>query len=55
MGGKLTIYLPDSLQAQLRLLPPRNVSRICQEALRRAVTEAGQQRDELITDALEED
>jgi hypothetical protein len=53
--GKLTIYLPPALKEQLRILPPRSVSRICQRALRQAVAEAERERDEMIRDALTED
>lgn len=33
----MTIYVPAELESQLGVLPPRSISRICQDALRKAV------------------
>lgn len=52
---KITVYVPDDLAARLPVLPPRSVSRTCQEALRRAVEQAELERADAIVTAFEED
>jgi len=52
---KLTIYLPEDMRDLLFRLPPRSVSRICQDAIRTAASEGEDRRDEIIADALVED
>lgn len=51
----ITIYVPGSLGARLSVLPPRSISRICQDALREAVRQAEAARADAIAQAFEED
>lgn len=51
----ITIYVPDYLLEQLAILPPRTISRVCQEALRAAVKRQLALREEAIEDAFAED
>jgi electron transfer flavoprotein alpha/beta subunit len=53
--SNITIYISADLKAELAILPPRSVSRICQAALERAVRLEEKRRDMLISDALYED
>jgi len=53
--GKLTIYLPPGLKAEMKILPSGSISKICQRALRDAIAKARQERDEAITEAFQED
>jgi len=52
---KLTIYLPADLKAQLAILPPRSVSGICQDALRKAVADRLAEAAERALEAFAED
>jgi hypothetical protein len=52
---QLTIYIPADLEPRLKMLPARSVSKICQEALRKAVTAIEQAYDTAIREAFEED
>lgn len=55
MNGKVTIYVPPELKAQLAWLPPRSVSRVCQEALRAEVARQQALREQAVDDAFAED
>lgn len=55
MRSNLTIYVPPELRDQLAWLPPRTISRVCQEALRAEVARRLLARDEAIEDAFAED
>jgi hypothetical protein len=54
-GRGIDIYVPAELRARLGILPPRSVSRICQDALRAAVEKAEADQGAAVSDALEED
>ena len=53
--SNITIYIPPSLKAELQMLPPRSISKVCQRALQGAVDGVKRQRIEVITEAFEED
>jgi hypothetical protein len=50
VSNTIKIYVPEKLKAQLVILPARTVSRICQDALKKAVAAAEQLRDEQLRD-----
>lgn len=52
---KLTIYIPADLESRLHVLPARSISKICQEALRKAIASIEQAHDAVIREAFEED
>jgi predicted transcriptional regulator len=51
----VTIYVPPELREKLSWLPPRTISRICQQALSAEVTRRLTLRDEAVEDAFAED
>lgn len=51
----ITIYIPAELKARMQILPPRSISKTCQEALIKAVERAEQERTAAIAEAFGED
>ena len=51
----ITIYIPAALKHELKMLPPRSVSRICRQALQDAVDDVKHQRLQVVAEAFEED
>jgi hypothetical protein len=55
MKNAITIYVPEDLRERVKILPPRTVSRVCQNALRCAAEEEEKRREEFLADMLAED